>query len=113
MITTDIDTQLQKIQTIHPDAARLSEGGIPIVFLPNFTFQAKEGIMAMDLLLYPSSHSGYPTRLFFEQRLQGKEACRWSEHYVAGRNWWAHSWDGVAASLPWLKILFAHLEAVK
>jgi hypothetical protein len=65
----------------------------------------------MDLLLYPSSHSGYVTRLFFAHKIDGRGA-NWTQHRVADRSWWAPSWKDVTADLAWTAMLCAHLRAV-
>lgn len=111
-LVLDPDCQLQKIKTLHPGAIQFMESGIPFVFLPSFTFHVAEQEQTMDLLLCPAAHTNYPTRLFFHSQIPGKGA-NWNQFYIAGKQWWAHSWQGVEANIPWLKILYAHLEAVK
>jgi len=65
----------------------------------------------MDLLLHPSHHSGYDTRLFFERSIEGK-GTNWNQHRVADRNWWAPSWKNVKPHLTWTAMLCEHLRAV-
>ena len=90
-----------------------TEGGKPVVHLPKFKFRAGGKSVQMDLLLYPSAHSGYVTRLFFEHKLEGAgESKNWTEHTVLGRRWWAPSWNYVSAEQPWTSMLCAHLRAV-
>ena len=35
----------------------------------------------------------------------------WQAHTLCGETWWACSWQGVKASLPWVQILANHLLA--
>ena len=98
---------------MHPSACLLSEGGKPAVLLPAFTFRAGGDVVEMTLLLFPSGHSGYATRLFFERKLEGAGQSRnWAEHTVVSRKWWAPSWKDVSPDLPWISMLGAHLRAV-
>ena len=68
---TDGDAEFTAIRRAHPNASLHTEGGNPVVLLPGSKFIAGGRSVEMSLLLYPSAHSGYVTRLFFEQRLEG------------------------------------------
>lgn len=106
------EQQLEKIQTLHREASLLQEGDTTFIFLPGFSFHAAGQSVTMDLLLSPSAHTGYPTRLFFQNKIEGR-GTNWNQFCIGGRQWWAHSWNNVPESLPWIKILYAHLEALK
>ena len=110
---SDAAAQFAAIQAMHPSASLHTEGGNPVVFLPNFKFRAGGKTVEMALLLHPSAHSGYVTRLFFEQKLEGAGPSQnWTEHTVLTRKWWAPSWKDVIAEQPWTSMLGAHLRAV-
>ena len=101
------------MQALHPEASLHSEGGVPVVLLPNFKFRAGGQSVQMTLLLHPSAHSGYVTRLFFERSLVGCGASNnWTEHTVLSRKWWAPSWQDVVHTQLWVSMLGAHLRAV-
>jgi hypothetical protein len=109
----DAATELAGMQGMHPEATLHTEGGNPVVLLPKFKFLAAGKHVEMALLLYPSTHTGYATRLFFEQRLDGAGASQnWTEHTVLGRKWWTPSWKDVTPEQPWTSMLGAHLRAV-
>lgn len=109
----DTATEFAALQAMHPSAALHAEGGKPVVLLPKVKFRAGNKSLEMTLLLYPSTHSGYATRLFFEQRLEGAgKSQNWTEHTVLGRKWWTPSWKDVAPGQPWTSMLGAHLRAV-
>lgn len=93
-------------------AKLLTEGGKPCVLLPELQFQMAGVLGKMTLLLVPSEHSGYQTRLFFEKKIEGR-GQNWNQHRVVEKQWWAPSWQGVSADLPWLDILLAHLRSVE
>lgn len=102
---------LDAIKAIHAESRLLKEGGAPVVLLPGFAFRAAGADMRMDLLLHPSAHTGYTTRLFFQNQVSGRGA-NWKQYRVADREWWAPSWQNVPASMAWPAMLCAHLKAV-
>lgn len=110
---TDTAVEFAALQSMQPSASLHTEGGNPVVLLPKFKFRAGEKTVEMTLLLYPAKHSGYDTRLFFEQKLEGVgQSQNWTEHTVLSRKWWAPSWKDVVADQPWTSMLGAHLRAV-
>ena len=110
---TDGAAEFAAIQAMHPSASLHKEGGVPMVLLPDFKFRAGTKTMQMTLLLCPSTHSGYVTRLFFEQKLEGAgQSQNWTTHTVLSRTWWSPSWKDVVVEQPWTSMLGAHLRAV-
>lgn len=105
------DVQFDNLKALHANTRLLSETGRPVALLSQFPFRAAGRDQVMDLLLVPWEHSGYPTRLFFTRAIP-ERGQNWKQHYVADRNWWAPSWSGVAANLPWREILCAHIRGV-
>jgi hypothetical protein len=106
-----VDEEFLRLTSLHDQSLLLKEGGTPVVLLPKLSFQSCGRKLKMDVLLFPSSHSGYLTRLFFESRIDGV-GQNWTEHRVVDRQWWAPSWNNVHPSLRWDAMLFAHLRAV-
>jgi hypothetical protein len=105
--------QFAAVKVMHSSATLHTEGGTPVVLLPDFKFRAGGKPVQMALLLYPAAHSGYVTRLFFEQKLEGTgQSANWKEHTVLSRKWWAPSWKDVIPDQPWTSMLGAHLRAV-
>lgn len=107
---TDAASEFEKVKSIHGAALLLKEGGVAVVLLPDYPFRSGGKDMAMTVLLHPSQHSGYATRLFFERQLM--VAGNWTTHRVLERDWWAKSWKDVLPTLPWTAILCEHLRAV-
>jgi len=107
----DAESAFATLKAMHPTAVLLREGSKPVVLLPKFSFVANGKGVIMDLLLHPSEHSSYVTRLFFERKIDGKGA-NWREHRVVDRNWWAPSWKDVKPDMPWTAMLCEHLRAV-
>jgi hypothetical protein len=111
IVVSDPAAEFAKMKALHSGAVLLKEGGNPLVLLPKFSFRAGNRDETMDLLLHPSIHSGYVSRLFFERQVGGKGA-NWTQHRVGERNWWAPSWKDVKPNLPWTAMLCEHLRAV-
>lgn len=105
--------QLVSLRTLCPQAELLSEGGQVVVHLPSVQFEAKGGKVTRDLLLWPGPKDGYLTRLFLSAQVPCNEARTWTSFSLCGGSWWAVSWQGVDASLPWISILAVHLGAFK
>lgn len=106
---TDATAEFQKVKGLHPSAVVLTEGGNPVVFLPQFSFRGAGANVIMDLLLVPFFHTGYATRVFFQRQIAGR-GSNWRSYQVVNRDWWAPSFKDVPASLPWTAILCAHLR---
>lgn len=107
------EEEFKTIKAIHPEATLHTESSISVVHLPGFKFQAGGKSVVMALLLYPASHGGYVSRLFFERSLAGcGQSNNWNQSVVLGSSWWAPSWQGVNPEQPWLSMLGAHLRAV-
>lgn len=102
---------LDALKRLHSDCQLLKEAGMALALLRNFAFRAGDVEQRMDLLLYPASHSGYTSRLFFERAIANR-GVNWNQHRVVDRSWWAPSWQHVSATLPWPAMLAAHLRAV-
>lgn len=107
----DVEAEYQRLKTLRETAVLLKEGGSALVLLPKFSFRSASAELVMDLLLVPFQHSGYITRLFFEQQVAGK-GQNWTQHRIVERQWWAPSWKDVKPTLPWPAMLCAHLRAV-
>jgi hypothetical protein len=108
---SDSAAEFAKLKTLQADAALLQEGGKPAVLLPKFSFLSGGQSHTMDLLLYPSFHSGYDSRLFFERKTAIAKAG-WTTCRVLEREWWVVSWRGVKPLQPWTAMLCEHLRAV-
>jgi hypothetical protein len=109
----DTNAEFATLKAMHPAAELHSEGGKPVVLLPAFKFRAAGAGVQMNLLLYPRSHSGYVTRLFFEKKLDGAGPSKnWTEHTVLSHKWWTPSWKNVVEDQPWISMIGAHLRAV-
>ena len=52
-----------------------------------------------DVILIPEPNGGYPSRLFFSEKLNGPISRNWNgERQFFERTWFAFSWSGVEVS---------------
>lgn len=68
-----------------------------------------------DALLCPGPHNtGYPSRLFFSQKIECPFARNWNgiNVRIGERNWQAYSWTVDPSGLTLEKILIAHLNGL-
>ena len=108
---SDPATEFAGLQPMHGSVVLLKEGGQHVALLPAFGFVAGGVSRRMDLVLVPFLHSGYVTRLFFAQQIDGR-GSNWTQHRVVERIWWAPSWNNVPPTLKWTQMISAHLRAV-
>jgi hypothetical protein len=107
----DPQVQLQALKNLFPQAELVTEQGRTAVLLPQVKFQAGGARVTRDLVLWPSERDSYSTRLFLSEQVAGATSRVWKSFSLCGGTWWAVSWRGVPATLPWIEILANHLKA--
>jgi hypothetical protein len=105
---TDLNAEIEQLEQICPGAQLMREGGLAFAFLPKLKFVSRGTRVALDALLAPQGHSGYDTRLFFEEQLPN--GLPWYAQQILGRTWHAISWRSVSPHQPWTVILAAQLD---
>ncbi len=113
-----IADELRTLASLSPDAKLMTDGGQEFVFLPKLSIAVGQAVKTLDVLLCPSRHSGYSTRLFLAEPISerptiGGKTANWSAHTIMARTWHSWSWDGVSADLPLLQMLLAHVAALR
>ena len=89
------------------------EGGITYLLLHNAGLPPGCAPPRMDLLLCPFERDGYPSRLYFAERIQCATALNWNGGIrVLERNWFAFSWR-VSGGLRLLQMVQEHLRALR
>lgn len=107
----DEDEEFARVQRLFPQAQKLVHGGKTVVLIQGAVVQAAGVDRKIDLLLYPHSDLGYPTRLFYAEQLSFGQ--NWSAHTLCQRQWWSPSRDGVQPTHHWDAILAMHLREAK
>ncbi|HEX8584228.1 MAG TPA: hypothetical protein VF680_07450 [Allosphingosinicella sp.] len=106
---SEFEGEIEQLERICPGTRLMTEGGLAFAFLPELKFRSRGATLQMDALLAPQGHSGYETRLFFDQQLPDISAA-WYQQQILGRTWHALSWRGVSPSQPWTRILAEQLR---
>lgn len=105
------DIKFEELRRFYPNAQKVQEGQRLLALLPNLMVSTSSGTRKVNALLYPHEHNGYLSRLFFSESLPSD--ANFSAVTVCGATWYACSWQGVSASLPWAEIVANHLRAIK
>ena len=104
--------EVEKLRRLCRGAELWDEGGQEIVFLPDLRFESSSGRREMDALLWPAPRDGYESRLFLSEAIPARAGHNGAAN-IKGRPWYAVSWRGVSASLPWVEVLANHLRAYR
>jgi hypothetical protein len=110
-----VSMTLEALEAIAPGARRLNEGGLRYVHLPGLQLPAGCRPAATDCLLCLDAVNGYPSRLYFAERVtkEGK-ALNWNgDVHILGRAWHAYSWNYVSSDQSEVGILSDHLAALR
>lgn len=105
------ESKFEELRRVYPTAQKVQEGQRLLAFLPGLMVSTSAGPRKVNALLYPYDHNGYQTRLFFSEQLPSH--ANFSAFNVCGATWYAPSWQGISASLPWSEIVANHLRAIK
>ncbi len=101
----------RQIKQAYSAAELWQDGQQPVVYVPQVPIRSQGRTIVRDVLLWPAARDGYESRFFLSDAVQAPKAANWKVYSIAGRKWHACSWKGVAASLPWLDMILAHLRA--
>lgn len=107
----DVTKNYEALRNLYPEAQILEQGGQKVAFIPNLSLVRSGQLLQLEALLWPHARDGYDSRLFLGQKVPGK-AKNWKAFNIFGKSWWACSWQGVKASLPWPEMLSNHLRAL-
>lgn len=103
---------LAALERQFPGAKRYQEGGMTFYFIPRLRLPAGCIPEQVDALLCPTARDGYPSRLFFAERVQGPAPRNWNgDSHILGRRWYAFSWADIQG-LPLVDLVLAHVRAL-
>jgi len=108
-----VTISIDRLETLRPfarDPVVITECSKDFISLPGLKVRVNGEVRQYDALLCPSEIHGYKTRLFLSSRIEGK-AQNWNAFVIAGKTWYAPSWQNVEDTLPLPQMLLAHLDA--
>lgn len=109
-----MDDQLAELRELVPRVQRAVEGGVPFYLLPDLSLPLGCTPEKVDALLCPTPRDGYPSRLFFAQRIISPASRNWNgAARILERNWFAFSWKVEVPNLRLAQLVLAHLKALR
>lgn len=103
---------LRELGELCGEVRELGEGGKAYIYLPRLRLPLGCIPVEVEGLLCVQEHSGYATRLFLSQPVNGRGA-NWSIHHIVDRTWHTWSWNNVSAQMRPAAILAEHLRALR
>jgi hypothetical protein len=106
--------QVAELEEICSGTQRYEEAGISYFFLPQMRTPDGCSPQQVDVLLCPTSHHGYTSRLFLAERITSRESLNWStQARIMERIWHAISWNIPETNLRLAQILALQLRAFR
>jgi hypothetical protein len=107
--------QVSELKQMFASVAVTEEAGVPFLFFENVLLPDGCTPNRVDLLLCPVQHNGYPTRLYFSQRISSPKPPNWNgEFRICDRRWFAYSWNipnGINLRLS--QMVLEHMRALR
>ena len=109
------EDQLKELKELFPGVSQYEEGGCIYFLIPKFILPDGCKPQQVDLLLCPCPRDGYPSRLFFSERVNSKVPRNWNSAGVRiiEKNWNAYSWKIAGTNLRLTQILSSHIGALQ
>ncbi len=114
MTMTYPEDQIAELKDLCPGLMLASEGGIDYFYMPALPMPEGCTPATVDALLCPTPRDGYPSRLFFAQRVPTKKQQNWNAQNVRilEKNWHGMSWK-IRPGLRLAQTLSAHMTALR
>ncbi len=105
--------QVEELKKLFPEIRMAEEGGNTFFLLPDLYLP--EGCIPkqVDALFCPTPHSGYPSRLFFAEKISGCPERNWNGNArILDRTWVAISWK-IDQNQRLAQMIYSHLNAFR
>jgi hypothetical protein len=107
--------QVVELKRVYPDVSGQDEGGQTLILIPNLKLPEGCTPEVTDVLLFPVSRDGYPSRLYLSEKIaHNGEGQNWhppTGAIIGNRQWWAVSWNTHQPRQRLLGMVTAHLQA--
>lgn len=111
--------QIEEFKKFHPEAQLAKEGGITFFFLPDVALPDGCIPERMNLLLCPTHRDGYPSRLYFSERVTFdykpslNPRPNWNGQIrILDETWYAFSWK-TNPNLRLIQMISAHIDGIR
>lgn len=112
--------QIAELKILCPEPEYFEEGQLPFILLRNHTLPPGTTPAQCDVVLCPRDRDGYPSRLFFSERVSRastattKDPLNWNGNArLLERNWVAYSWKVSGGPYSLVQLLALHLRALQ
>lgn len=103
--------QIEELKKVSPSVGIATEGGYTYILLEKLKLPDGCTPTEVDALLCPILHTGYLSRLFFAEKINGGQVGNWNGNIrVLDRNWHAISWQTNTPNLSLIEIVMIHLK---
>jgi hypothetical protein len=108
------EDQIAEVKQLCPNVQLHEEAGCAYLLLPGLNLPDGCSPASTDALLCPSARDGYPSRLFFAEKVTSSKQLNWNANGVriTERNWQAYSWK-TNPNLRLIQMIAAHLGALR
>lgn len=108
--------QIEELKSCYPNLGEIPDGENSFILISSLTLPDGCDPQVVDALLCPFKRDNYPSRLFLSAKISHKGSGQnWNADgvVIAGRKWWAVSWDTKTPNQRLLGMVTAHLQAFK
>jgi len=107
--------QVEELKKLFPGTMQYQEAGLTYLLIPQLTLPKGCRPEKVDVLLCPQPRDGYPSRLFFAEKIESGNLRNWncSNARIIERNWHAFSWKVNGPNLRLAQLVLAHLGALR
>ncbi len=108
------EDQIAELKQLCPDAKVYPEAGCTYLLLPGLSLPEGCEPATSDALLCPTARDGYPSRLFFADKVKSSTERNWNVTGVriVERTWHAFSWKA-NPNLRLVQMVAAHVGALR
>jgi hypothetical protein len=105
------EEQTTELKSIAKEVLLCEEGGKVYFVLKGLKLPNGCTPTEIDALLSPTERDGYPSRLFFAEKISANKSLNWNGNNVRilERNWFAYSWKLNSPVLRLAQMVAAHL----